>query len=515
MPHLGKTSRRIFAPWPGAVVKMCALPALLAAALPLGGRAAEPKKPNILIILVDDMGYGDVGVYGCKDIPTPHIDSVANQGIRFTQGYVTSPQCGPSRAALLTGITQNRLGIEVNQDIDPAGFKPGIKLFGDYLRDAGYRTGLVGKWHMGRQKGSLPLERGFDWFYGFLGGGSHFVAAEGEESIPDILENATPQKVNRYLTDVLTDHAIRFIENDVTHAPGATPGDSAPFFLFLSYNAPHAPLQAPQEYVQKFEHLAVEGEQGVRCAYTKTHIAHPRQVYAAMVANLDDNIGRLLETLRSNGLEEDTLVVFLSDNGGPTKVTAADNSPWRGVKGNVLEGGVRVPFALQWKGVIPAGRVSATPVSSLDLLPTALAAAGWEIPAGLDGVSLLPLLREDKPLAPRTFFWRFPHPPHYPVWGILRGDHKLVAEALTGRDRQAGLDGKVGLYNLATDLTEERDLSGQSPDVRRQLQQEWDSWNAALPTPRSRSAGPGKNGRLSEPQALPAGGRPSSSAPRQ
>jgi arylsulfatase A-like enzyme len=188
------------------------LAAAQAAFLPRCGLSAETEKPNILIILADDMGYGDVGAYGCKDIPTPHIDSIAANGVRFTQGYVTAPQCGPSRAALLTGVYQNRLGIDTNSDIDPVGFKPGIKLFGDYMHPAGYRTGIVGKWHMGKRTGSLPLERGFDWFYGFHGGGSHFFPQPGEDSIPLILENETPQKVSDYLTDVLTDAAIRFIQ---------------------------------------------------------------------------------------------------------------------------------------------------------------------------------------------------------------------------------------------------------------------------------------------------------------
>jgi arylsulfatase A-like enzyme len=254
--------------------------------------------------------------------------------------------------------------------------------------------------------------------------------------------------------------------------------------LYLSYNAPHAPLQAPEEYIKKFEHLAVEGESGVQCAYTKNHIAHPRQVYAAMVSNMDDNIGRVLAALREQGVEENTLVVFLSDNGGPTAVTAADNGPLRGAKGDVLEGGCRVPFAVQWKGVIRAGRVSDVPVSSLDLLPTSLAAAGAEIPDVLDGVNLLPLLKDGDSLESRTLFWRFPHPQHYHVWGIRRGEYKLVAEALRGPDGR-GWDkersGQIGLYNLAKDIHEDRDLSDELPEVRQQLQKEWDAWNARLP----------------------------------
>jgi arylsulfatase A-like enzyme len=444
---------------------------------------AAAQKPNVLVILADDMGYGDVGFNGCRDIPTPHIDSIAKNGIRFTQGYVTAPQCGPSRGGLLSGIYQNRLGIESNDDIGSSGVKLGIQLYGDYLHAVGYRTGIVGKWHLGHRKGSLPLERGFDWFYGFHGGDSLFFPQPGQDSIPLILENELPQTVTGYLTDVLTDAAIRFIQGDTPNPKLPTP-NSQPFFLYLSYNAPHAPLQAPEEYLKKFGHLAVEGEPGLLCKYTKKHIDHPRQVYAAMVSNLDDNIGRVLDALRQNGLEENTLIFFLSDNGGPTDVTSADNGPLRGKKGDLLEGGCRVPFAIQWKGTVASGQTMDTPVFSLDLLPTSLAAAGAAIPDVLDGINLLPLLRDGKPLAPRTLFWRFPGPPHYPVWGIRHGGRKLVAEALrgpNGRGFNKNQPGKVGLYNLADDIAEERDLTAQFPEIRQQLQNEWEAWNATLP----------------------------------
>ena len=430
------------------------------------------KQPNVLMILVDDMGYGDVGFNGCKDIPTPNIDSIAANGVRFSEGYVTAPQCAPSRAGILSGMRQNRFGREENSSVDEHGLPSDIKLFGDYMREAGYRTGIVGKWHEGTMPGSRPLERGFDEFYGFLVGSTYFLPPEGSDTIPGLYDGTERIKVTDYLTFVLGDHAIDFIEQK----------SEKPFFLYLAFNAPHAPLQAPEEYLKKFEHLAVEGEPGVLCKYTKTHIDHPRQVYAAMVAALDDAIGNVLQALRENGLEENTLICFLSDNGGPTGVTSADNGPLRGVKGDLLEGGARVPFAVQWKGTIPAGQTLDTPVLSLDLLPTALAAAGAPVPGNLDGVNLLSLMTDGKALAQRTLYWRFPFPPFCPVWSVREGDWKLVKEA----ERKPGhkgftRTGRTGLYRLSDDIHEDNDLSGQYPEMRQQLEAKFNKWNATLP----------------------------------
>ena len=438
---------------------------------PRVGKAAEAEQPNILLILVDDMGYGDVGFNGCKDIPTPHIDSIAANGIRFTEGYVTAPQCGPSRAGLLAGISQSRFGCGANKTIDEEGIPSEIRMFGDYMRDAGYRTGLVGKWHQGTMPGSRPLERGFDEFYGHLIGSTFFFPPEGSDTIPGLFDGTERIKVTDYLTFVFGDKAIEFIQKE----------SDKPFFLYLSFNAPHAPLKAPDEYLKRFEHLAVEGEPGLLCKYTKTHIDHPRQVYAAMVSALDDAIGNVLAALREKGLEENTLIYFLSDNGGPTTVTSACNGPLRGVKGDVLEGGARVPFAVQWKGTIPAGRTIDAPVSSLDLLPTSLASASAEIPTKFDGVNLLPLLIEDKALEPRPMFWHFPLHPDYPVWGVRVGDWKLVTERLRG-PRSKGVILKTGLYRLSDDIHEDNDLSAQYPEVRQKLQSKYDAWKATLPS---------------------------------
>lgn len=437
--------------------------------------AQAGKKPNVLLILVDDMGYADVGFNGCTDIPTPHIDSIASNGVRFTDGYVTAPQCGPSRAGLMTGISQSRFNREENCYLDEVGLPLELQTFGNYMQDAGYKTGIVGKWHLGTQKGFHPCERGFDWFYGHLVGWTWFFPKDGADSIPYILENYEPQKVTRYLTDVLGDEAIRFIEKN----------REDPFFLYLAFNAPHGPLQAPEEYLKKFEHLD-STPKTINSHYPGVGtVEYPRRIYAAMVSALDDAIGRVLQSLRDNGIEEDTLIYFLSDNGGPVFDTAASNEPFRGIKGDLLEGGIRVPFAAQWKGTIPAGQTVKTPVTSLDLLPTSLAAAGVKrSPADLEGANLLPLLTENKPLPERTLYWRFPFPPwqHRTWWAVRNGDWKLIHEA--SKSPGGGFDGgegRMGLYNLSRDPHEDHDRTEQFPEIRLILQKKFDGWNQTLP----------------------------------
>lgn len=450
---------------------------MVCAAGSLASESNKAGKPNVLVILVDDLGWGDAGFNGGKDIPTPNIDALAANGVRFEHGYVTAPQCAPSRAGLLSGIDQNRFGRADNRALDELGMPTAVKLFGEYMRDEGYRTALIGKWHVGTTPESHPLVRGFDRFFGHLEGSTTFFLPRPAQ-LP-IWDGRQKVELPEYLTFALAEKAIDFIKEE----------SDRPFFLFLSHLAPHEPLQAPDDYIEKFRHLAAD-DAGPYVDRTQKYVADrnasPRQIYAAMVSALDDSIGEVMQALREQGLEEKTLVWFLSDNGGPTIVTGASNLPLRGMKGDVLEGGTRVPFAMQWKGTVPGGQTIATPVTSLDIIPTSLAATGADLPEVLDGENLLPLLTEGKALADRALLWRFPYPRHNPVFGIRRGDTKLVSEALRGPGGIGWAEaegGKVGVYHVSEDPAEEHDLSARSPDIRGKLQSEYDAWHKTLPAP--------------------------------
>jgi arylsulfatase A-like enzyme len=416
---------------------------LLAIAIGLTGASAvhaqAPKKPNILVIVGDDMGYGDIGVHGCKDIPTPHIDSIAKSGVRFTSGYVSGPYCSPTRAGLLTGRYQTRFGHEFNpgpQAKDDFGLSLKETTLAQRLRQLGYATGLVGKWHLGAAAKFHPLDRGFQSFFGFLGGAHPYFRGKGA---PIFRDRETVDEKD-YLTDAFGREAVRFIDKH----------KSEPFFLYLAFNAVHTPLQAEEKYLKKFSGIQDE----------------KRRKYAAMMSAMDDAIGAVLAKLREAGLEENTLVFFISDNGGPEGVNGSDNGPFRGVKATTWEGGIRVPWLLQWKGRIPGGKTYDEPVIQLDILPTAIAAAGGEIgsDAKLDGVNLLPFLDGKKTGAPHeALFWRFGA-----QTAIRMGDWNLV--------EATGSKGKR-LYNLREDPGQTKDLSDAQPDRVRMLRAAWDAWN--------------------------------------
>lgn len=410
--------------------------------------AAQPaRRPNIVLIVADDLGYADLGCQGCKDIPTPRIDSLAAGGVRCTSGYVSCPVCSPTRAGLMTGRYQQRFGHEFN----PGPVQRGNVTFGlpldqktmaDYLKSAGYVTGMVGKWHLGFEEAYLPPRRGFAEFFGFPGGAHSYVDADIAPNNP-ILRGTQKVDEQEYLTDAFTREALAFIDR---HA-------KEPFFLYLPYNAVHTPLQAPDKYLDRFKSIADE----------------KRRKHAAMVSALDDGVGAVLDKLRAEGLEENTLVFFISDNGGPTAATTASNAPLSGFKGQVLEGGIRVPYILQWKGRLPAGKTYDRPVISLDILPTALAVAGADRPANLDGVDILPYVAGKKDNAPHeALYWRFGQ-----ASAIRRGDWKLL--------RQPGQAPK--LFDLAKDIGEKNDLAAANPDKVKDLEAELDRWNGELKEP--------------------------------
>ena len=434
-----------------------------------GLTAAELRKPNVIVIVADDMGYADIGVHGCKDIPTPNIDSLAKHGVRCSNGYVSHPYCSPTRAGLLTGRYQQRFGHEFNPG-PPTDRTPGVGLplsettMADRLKAVGYKTGLVGKWHLGHTDAEFhPLERGFDEFFGFLGG-SHSYLRSGTGPTA-IYRGREEVREKEYLTDAFAREGVAFIEKH----------KSEPFFLYWAFNAVHGPMEAAERYLKRFP-----------------DIKDPkRRTYAAMQAALDDGIGRGLAALREAGIEDDTLIFFISDNGGPESVNASDNGPFNGVKGTTYEGGIRVPFLVQWKGHLPGGVVYDRPVIQLDLLPTALAAAGARPDSGaaLDGVNLLPFLRGETSRAPHdALFWRFGG-----QMAIRMGDWKL-AKASAGRGRAGGggaasrrekatVEGAM-LFNLKDDPGEQTDVADEHPEKVKELAAAWRAWNAQLMDPR-------------------------------
>lgn len=420
---------------------------ILAAWLALQLSASAADKPNIVFIVGDDMGYADVGFHGCKDIPTPHLDKLAASSVRFTNGYVTGPYCSPTRAGLLTGRYQQRFGHEFNPGGAMQGMPVGEQTIADRLGAAGYKTALVGKWHLGSQSDMHPQARGFQQFFGFLGGAHDYFADQG------ILRGKEQITEEAYLTDAFAREAVAFIEQNKAN----------PFFLYLAFNAVHTPLQADDPRLQKF--ASIENKQ--------------RRTYAAMMSAMDDGIGLVLAKLQAAGLEKNTLVCFISDNGGPTMpgvtINGSSNAPLRGSKRTTLEGGIRVPFLVSWPGTIEPGKFE-QPAIQLDLHATALVAAGVQTTPAmkLDGVNLLPHLRGEAKAPPHdALYWRFG-----PQTAIRVGDYKLVRY-----DTAADLTGKppttspAKLYNLQDDIGETKDLAADMPEKVKELQAQWDAWN--------------------------------------
>jgi len=444
--------------------------------------AGEMSRPNVLVIVVDDLGYGELACLHQErvsgDIPTPHMDALAHSGVLFTAGYVTASVCSPSRAAIMTGRYQTRFGHELlpigQQNLDPlAGMSLSERTLADELKAAGYRTGMVGKWHLGAAPGYHPLDRGFEEFFGFLNEGHFYVPppytgvasflrrqelppgagtrwtegdvvwsseAGGDEPPYDadnpLLRGRRVIDEHEYLTDAMTREAIGYIDRR----------QREPFFLYLAYNAVHSPMQCSKAYLERFSHIK------------DIH----RRVFAAMLANLDDGVGQVLEKIRSSGLRQRTLVFLLSDNGGP---------------GDMYEGGIRLPFMVSWPGVVPAGKIDARPVSAIDIVPTALAAAGRPVPhdRAMDGADLVPFLRGQAAGQPHeSLFWRMGDKA---AW--RQGDWKLVIYHPHNRTKQ-----RVELFNLADDLGETTDLAPRRPEKAAELLSAWERLDREMVPPR-------------------------------
>lgn len=445
------------------IVAFAFLPLLISRPVSLNGQGSN--LPNVIIFLADDLGYGELGCQGNTDIPTPHIDRLAKNGVRFTNGYVTNSYCSPSRAGLLTGRYQNRFGYETNMvgyhNEDPnAGLPMEEVTLAEHLLEAGYVSAVIGKWHQGGTAKYHPQRQGFDEFFGFLheghyfvpppykgvttmlrrrvlpgGGDGRWVSADGKtiysthmkHNEPDydannpILRSSQPVDEQAYLTDAFTREAVDFIDRN----------KDRPFFLYMAYNAVHSPLQGADKYMNKFIHIK------------DMH----RRIFAAMLSNLDDSVGEIMQKLRAENLEDNTIIVFLSDNGGPTRELTSSNLPLRGGKGSYYEGGVRIPFIMQWKNKLPQGKTYEKPIISLDLFPTIAAAANKATSRkDIDGVDLLPYLTGQNNESPHEFlFWSFKG-----KMALRKGDWKIV------RNQRGG---EIALYNLKEDIGETNDLA--------------------------------------------------------
>ncbi|MBN2326030.1 MAG: sulfatase-like hydrolase/transferase [Candidatus Omnitrophica bacterium] len=407
---------------------------------------AGKKRPNILVILVDDLGYGDLSAYGAPDLKTPNIDALIAEGMRFDCFYANCPVCSPTRASLLTGRYPHRVGvpgvIRTHADNSWGYLDPHCVTLQDRLRSAGYTTALVGKWHLGLESPNKPNQRGFDFFHGFLGDmmddyfnhrrhGINYMRLDDQEIDPQ-----------GHATDLFTDWACDYIRRQSS--------SSQPFFLYLAYNAPHSPIQPREDWLKRIQQR-------------EPHIDPQRAKFGALVEHLDDGVGKVMKTLHDAGLDEKTLVVFSSDNGGRLHFGAC-NDPLRGEKGALYEGGIRVPTAVRWPGRIPAAACSNRIALTMDIMPTVLDAAGIKVQSEIDGHTFLPTLlgRNQPPLDRDLFFIRREGGAFQgrTIEAIRRGDWKIM-RPMPGESLE--------LFNLQSDPREYMNKAGVETRVYAEL----------------------------------------------
>lgn len=427
----------------------------------LAATAEKTEKPNIVVILADDLGYADVGFNGSKDIVTPNLDKLASQGMVFSEAYTAHPFCGPSRAALMTGRYPHKIGSQFN--LPERGSFVGIpteeKFVSKMLQENGYFTGAVGKWHLGEAPEFHPNRRGFDEFYGFLGGGHNYFPEQFKKSYANQVKqgftnidhyllplehNGKEVDENEYITDALSREAANFVRK-------AADKDQ-PFFLYLAYNAPHVPLQAKQEDMDKFPDIK-DGK---------------RKTYAGMVYALDRGVGELVDTLKSTGKLDNTLIVFFSDNGGKLG-QGANNAPLREGKGSVFEGGFRTPMLMHWPKQLKAGARFEHPVKALDLFPTFAGMAGVELEqdSKLDGKNIFPFLKSGEAPHKDELIFALRHRGGYSDAAVRRNEWKAVKVG----------ENKWKLFNIEQDKGEERDLAEKHPLMLRDMVREMEKWS--------------------------------------
>lgn len=460
--------------------------------------------PNIILIVADDLGLNDVSCYGNSSVQTPNIDQLAKEGIKCTKGYVSSPICAPSRCGILTGRYQQRCGFETQQmefyptnlieyftgkyfsekdsswvvatkphyprewEIAKQGIPPSEITLAQLLKKEDYATAIIGKWHLGKNSSvNVPNKCGFDYQYGCYGAFTLYAAKEVEENIVNHKRNTFEAKYQwqmarkddamifennkkiknetQYLTDAIRDRSIRFIEQN----------KDKPFFLYIPFTAPHEPFQAQLDlFAKEYTHVNNKG----------------KAVYNAIIRSMDNAIGEILQKVKDLNLEENTLIIFLSDNGPATYTKVADSKPLKGGKLTQFEGGIKVPFIFKWKNHLPENSIYTQPIISLDIFPTLASITGIDLPKDriIDGVNLMPFLTEQNTEKPHEkLFWRSDH-----IHAIIKGDYKLI---------YSSRDNWIELYNIKTDPIEKSNLALLMPEIVKELKQDIHEWESTLP----------------------------------
>jgi arylsulfatase A-like enzyme len=421
------------------ILKVIPLALLLATTVSSAQRAPNRMPVNVVLIVTDDLGYGDVGSYGAPDAKTPNIDRLAKEGVKLTDFYANGATCTPTRAALISGRYQQRVELEraLGNGVD-TGLPANGRSLPQLLKQNGYATGLIGKWHLGYRPEFSPKAHGFDYFFGFKSGYIDYYQHTGGDGMDDLFENETPVHVTGYMTDLITDRSLSFMEQNARR----------PFFLEVAYNAPHWPYQVP-------DHPSTAVDDGRHLQPDEPGTA-TRADYIAMLERADQGIGKILGSLDRLGLAQNTLVVFTNDNGGEW---LSRNAPLFNRKWTLWEGGIRVPAIFRWPGRLPSGKVSSQVGITMDLTASILAATNTPVPAdaNLDGMNLLPMLSGQAPVAERTLFWRVTDV-NRRQRAVRSGDWKLI------------IDGdSTMIFNVKSDVGERNDLTNQRQDVAQRL----------------------------------------------